>query len=475
MKKGKIVSSLTFKFMERLLVKGLGLIISVILARLLSPTEFGEIAIIMVFINLCLTFVQSGLNTALIQSKETKKEDYSTVFYISLSVAVLLVVILCIVAPWVGKYYDNERLILPLQVYSLSLVFAAFNSVQVAKMIKEMAFKEMFVCTLLACILSGIFGVSLAFYGAGIWALVGYYFSNTVISCVTMIFAAKWLPGLVFSIRRAKELFSYGWKMLVSAFLCSLYADIRTLIVGKMFSSADLGYYNRGQQFPDILSNTLDNSMQSVMFPVIAEAQDNSEKVKDMLKKTVAFGTALIMPVMIGLAAVSESFIEVLLTEKWLPCVEYMQILCLGYAVLSIESSNLVAIKAIGRSDVYMKLEAVRRVVMLLILLVSVFCFRTVYAIALGFAISTWVDVLIISIPTKRLLNYGIVEQIKDTWKIMIASLIMGGVVILVGFLSLPTIVLLGVQIIVGIITYVFLTILLNRELIKEVLSFIKK
>ena len=475
MKQGSILSSLSFKFIERLSVKGLGLIISVILARLLSPTEFGEIAIIMVFINLCQTFVQSGLNTALIQSKDLKKEDYSTVFYISVAVAALMVAILWICAPWIGIYYQNPNLVLPLRVYSFSLLFAALNSVQVAKLSREMAFKEIFLCSLISSVLSGALGVTLAFCGAGIWALIVYYFAATIVTCVTMLFATKWIPQLCFSIQRARTLFSYGWKMLASAVLCSLYADIRTLIIGKQFSEADLGYYSRGQQFPDILSNTLDVSIQSVMFPALARRQDNTEAVKIMLRKTVTLGCLLIIPVMAGLAVAAKPFITFLLTEKWLPCVPFMQILCIAYASVPLSSSYLVAIKAIGRSDTYMILEIIRRTVMLSILLITVFVFQTVEAIAWGYAISLWIDAIIVAIPTYRLLGYRFSEQLADLWRPLVTSLLMGGVLIPLTLLPIPNVLILIIQVVAGILVYLGLNILLKNPALKDIFVILGK
>ena len=233
MNKGKVISSLVFKFVERLAVKGIGLVIGIILARLLAPELFGLVAIISVFINLAQTFVQSGLGTALVQNRTADEKDYSTVFYLSTGIAVLMIAVLFAIAPLVGRYYDNAALIWPLRVYSFSLLFGALNSVQNAKLQREMQFRVMMRCNLIATIISGAIGVAAAFLGAGLWALVIYYFSNQVIVAVCMLVAQRWYPKWMFSVKRAKELFGFGWKMLVSALLCSLYNDIRSLIIGK--------------------------------------------------------------------------------------------------------------------------------------------------------------------------------------------------------------------------------------------------
>lgn len=475
MEQNQVAKSLAYKFAERLSVKGLGLVISIILARLLSPTEFGQIAIIMVFINLSHSFVQSGLGTALVQNKTADKRDYSTVFYISLLVALLLVAILWFAAPAIGIFYENDALVLPLRVYAFSLIVYAFNTVQTAKMTREMQFGKQFVCNLIACVLSGVIGCVMAYLGFGIWSLLAYYFSSAVITSLTMLFVVRWWPSLTFSLRRAKELFSYGWKMMVSAFLCSLYADIRTLIIGKRWSEEDLGYYNRGQQFPDVLSNTLDNAIQSVMFPVLSRSQDNREEMKRILRRTATLSSLLVMPAMIGMAAVAEPFVRVVLTDKWLPAVVFLQILALGNLTLSLTSSNLVAIKSTGKSGTYMILEVVRRLAMLLVLLLSVFVFGTVEAVAWGFFVSSVVDALIIAVPTHRILGYSLLEQCRDLWRILLASLLMGGAILPLLLLPIPPIVILLAQIALGVAVYVAAGFLLRIPAMRELLSMAKR
>lgn len=454
MQRKKVFFSLIFKFLERILVKGLGLIVSVLLARILDPKEFGLIAIIMVFIDLSQTLIQSGLNTALVQSKAINEEDYSTVFYIGFVISIFLVIILYIGAPLIGNFYQSKELIWPLRIYVFSLIFASINSVQVAKLQKEMQFRESMICNLIATIVSGCIGICMAYNNFGIWSLIAYYFSNIIISCITMAPVAKLKIKRAFSVKRAKQLFDYGWKMLISAVLCSLYNNIRSLIIGKQFSAEDLGYYNRGQQFPDVIANTLDNSIQSVMFPVLSDVQDEKRKIKKILKSSVVVGSFLIIPTMLGFAAISESFICVLLTDKWLPSVLYLKIICLGNLTLSITSSNLVAIKATGRSDIYMKLEGIRRCIMLLILIFSIFLGRTIEAIVWGFAISSWIDAFIVLLPAKRLFAYGMKEQFKDMSKTIVASSIMAVFVYLIGRLEIAEIAKLILQIVMGIMSY---------------------
>lgn len=471
MEKKTVILSLIYKFSERFLVKGLGLFVSIVLARLLLPEEFGQIAIILVFANISQTLVQGGFNTALVQNQDTSESDYSTVFYISFGMSIVLVCILWVIAPLVDSFYGSIGITIPMRVYSFTLLFAAFNSIQVAKMQRELEFKKMMISTVIATIISGSIAIYLAYNNFGIWALVVYYFSNSVATCIAMMFVLKWRPMLAFSKERAGVLFSYGWKMMVSAILCSVYNDVRSLIIGKVFSQKDLGFYNRGQQFPDIIGNTLDNAIQSVMFPVFSRLQSNKDELRKALKKTLTLGSFIIMPAMIGLAAISEPLICILLTEKWLPCVIYMQIICIGNMTIPLTSSNLVAIKALGRSDIYMKLEFIRRAAMLLVLMVSVIGLHTVKAIAWGYAVSAWIDYIITSVPLGYLLQYGLYQQIQDIWKYLITSIAMAGIVFLVGRISDQYLVVLPIQIFIGCSVYFLLSLLLKCDEI----NYIKK
>lgn len=422
-----VVTSLIYRSVERLGAKGMGLVVSVILARLLAPSDFGQIAIVMVFINLAQILIDSGLSTALIQSATTRREDYSTVLYTSLLLSSLLIVILYLVAPAIAAFYESPMLIGPLRVFSFSLLIGALNSVLIAKMQKEMQFKQLMYCNLMATLLSGCIGICCAYQELGVWALVIYFFASSIISALLMLYAAHWLPQWCYSLRRAKELFAFGWKMMVSGLLCGLYCDLRTLIIGKLYSARDLGYYNRGDQFPSVISNTLDNAIQSVMFPVMSNAQHDLAQVKCLLKRTISMTSLVITPMMFILAAMTEPVIRILLTDKWLPAVPYMQCLCLGYASLPLGSSNLVALKAIGRSDLYMKLELFRRVVMLVILMLSIACFDSLLAIAVGMVVSSWIDYAITTWPIARLLKYGLGEQVGDIYKEVLASVLAAG------------------------------------------------
>lgn len=419
-----ILSSLLFRSLERFGVKAMGLVVSIVLARLLDPADFGQIAIIMVFINLAQILIDSGLSTALIQSTKTREEDYSTVLYTSLVISGCLIATLYAVTPAIASFYESEALIKPLRVFSFSLLIGALNAVLIAKMQREMLFKKLMCCNLGATLISGALGIYCAFLSMGVWALVIYFFATTLVAALFMLLATGWRPRWCYSLQRASELFSFGWKMMISGLLCGFYHDLRTLIIGKLYAPRDLGYYNRGDQFPSVISNSLDNAVQSVMFPVMSTAQHDPASVRRILKHTLTMSCWVITPLMMVLSAMSEPMIRLLLTEKWLPCVPYMQVLCIGYATLPWTSSNLIALKSIGRSDLYMRLEVFRRGVMLVILLLSIFCFDSLIAIAIGMAVSSWLDYAITTWPIGRLLHYKLREQLIDIRKVVFASVI---------------------------------------------------
>lgn len=475
MKKTVVISSLIYKTVERFSVKGLGFIIGILLARLLSPEAYGQIAIINVFVNLSQSIIEGGLGTALVQNKKTDDRDFSTVFFICMAMSVVMTGLVYAGAPFIADYYSSPEILMPLRVYAFSVFFSSYGSILTAKIQREMRFKQMLVCSLTATIISGSLAVALAFSGAGIWTLVVYYFSHTVVDCMAMMIAVRWVPRWTFSVQRAKELYSFGWKMLAASMMCSLYYDLRSLIIGKRFSTEDLGYYDRGQQFPFTIHFALDASIQSVMFPVLAKAQDSREEMRHIMRKTLGLGAVMIFPAMMGLAAVAEPLIKLLLTDKWLPCVLYMQIICIAQVPSFIISSNLVAIKSTGRSDIYMKLEFFRRMVMLVVLALTVLLFDTVIAMAYSYALSSWIDLVIVILSNKRLIGYKLADQMKDVWPAVPPTLIMTALVYAINYVQLPLLLALCIQILGGILIYMILCKLFRVKTFNYVLDMLKE
>lgn len=460
-----VASSMAYSVVISILLKAVGLIISIILARILSPDDFGIVAIVMAFIDISQTIILGGFKVALIQKKEVDDIDYSTVFVISLAISVVMVLILFFCAPLISKFYDSELLIKIIQVYSFSLLFVPFSSVLSARLEKKMKFKELMIVNIITSVISGAVGIVAAYRGLGVWSILLYYALHAFLSCVGMAAIQKWIPKFKISIERAKVLFSFGWKMLVSALLTAFYNNIRSIIIGKKYSEADLGYYDRGRQIPYIVATTLDNSIQNVMLPTLSSVQDEKEKFRYILKKTVKISILIILPAMFGILMIGKPMVKLLLTDKWLPCVPYLQLICIAWATMPFTSANLVAIKALGKSNTYLKLEIVRRIVMIAILILSLVCFDSVLAVAIGFAISMWLDVIIVMVPVKKLIGFGLIEMFKDSWKTILSAVLMAGVVFGLGYLKINYILLLVVQIISGVVVYLFLCKFLRNDI----------
>lgn len=361
--KSKVLSSLLWKFMERGGTQGIQFIVQIVLARILLPNDYGIISLIAIFITIANVFVQSGFNTALIQKKDANETDFSSVFYLSLFVAALLYVTLFSTAPFIANFYDTPQLVAVLRVLSITLFFGAFNSIQNAVISKKMQFKKLFFSSLGSMILSGMIGIVLAYAGFGVWALVAQQLINQFSIIVILWFTIKWRPKLIFSFERIKELFSYGWKLLVSSLIDTLDKNLRSLIVGKIYSPSMLGFYNRGDQFPQLIVSNINGSIQSVMLPALSSEQNNKQRVKEMVRRSIITSSFLVLPMMIGLAVIGEPLVKILLTDKWLPCVPFLQVFCLSYALWPIHTANLQAINALGRSDIFLKLEIIKKII----------------------------------------------------------------------------------------------------------------
>ncbi|EXJ23324.1 Lipopolysaccharide biosynthesis protein WzxC [Alkalibacterium sp. AK22] len=453
--KSRVLTSLLWKLLERSGTQGIQFIVQIILARLLSPEEYGIIAIVMVFILLANVFVQSGFSTALIQKKDADEVDFSSVMYLSLVIAVVLYGIIFVTAPFIASFYTQPLLIPVLRVLSITLFIGAFNSIQNAFVAKNMMFKKLFLSSLIAAIVSGIIGITAAYSGLGVWALVIQQLCNQLMIAIVLWFTVKWRPHLLFSFNRVKVLFSYGSKLLASALIDTLYQDLRTLVIGMMYTPAMLGFFNRGRQFPQLIVSNINGSIQSVMLPSLSAHQDNRIRVKEMVRRAIVSSSFLVFPMMAGMAVIAEPLVLIILTEKWLPAVPFLQIACVTFALWPIHTANLQAINAMGRSDIFLKLEIIKKIMGLIVLGVSLPF--GVYAIALGGIFSGLIGSFINAYPNKKLLNYSYKEQWLDIMPSLLISLIMGVIVYSINYLNMLAWQILGLQIISGGIIYVLL------------------
>ena len=460
--KNTVISSLIWKFLERCGVQGVQFVLSIILARLVSPEDYGVIALILVFVQIATVFIQNGFNTALIQKKDSDEVDFSSIFYLSLFVAFLCYIALFFLAPVIANFYKQDILTPLIRTISLTLFLGAVNSVQSAYVSKTMQFKRFFYSSMGAVLGSGIIGVIFAYKGYGVWALVIQQLVKDVLICLILWFTVKWRPKFLFSLERVKTLFSFGWKLLCSGLLDTVFRNIYNLIVGKVYDSQTLGYFNRGQQFPQVIATNLDGSIQSVMLPTLSANNDNVEEVKRITRRSISTSAFILMPCMFGLAAVAEPLVKVLLTDKWLPCVPFLQLACISYALYPIHTANLTGINALGRSDIFLKLEIIKKSITVLNILITLPF--GIFAMAIGQVVSGFISTFINAYPNKKLMNYSYLEQWKDLMPSFILSIVMAGIVWMINFVPIVPILVLIIQIFVGIVVYILLSKLFKVE-----------
>ncbi|MFQ6794605.1 lipopolysaccharide biosynthesis protein [Thomasclavelia sp.] len=468
----KIISNLIWKFSERMLAQIVTFIVSIVLARLLSPSEYGTIALVMVFISIADVFANAGFGNALIQKLNVDNVDYSSVLYFSIFLSFIIYILLFILAPHIADLYNNESLTMILRVLGLRVPIAAFNSIQQAYVSKNMLFKRFFFSTLFGTILSGFVGCIMAYKGFGIWALVAQYLTNTVVDTTVLWFTVKWRPNLVFSFKRVTALFSFGWKLLLSSLIDTGYQQLRSLVIGGKYSSSDLAYYNRGQQYPQLVVTNVNTSISSVLFPAISQNQENLEIVRNMTRKAIKTSSYIMWPLMFGLAVISKPLISWMLTDKWLPCVPYLQIACFTYGFWPIHTANLEALKAIGRSDLFLKLEIIKKIIGIVLLVISMN--YGVMAIALSMIVSTLLSSFINAFPNSKILRYSYMDQIRDLLPSLLLSLLMAIIIYPVSYIIDKSLLLIIVQVILGAVIYMFFSILFKLEPYTYIVNTIK-
>ncbi len=452
--KRKTMTNLIWRFAERCGAQGISFVVSIVLARLLSPTEYGTIALVTVFLSIFQVFVDGGLGTALIQKKDADDVDFSTIFFFNIFMCTVIYVVMFFAAPFLSAFYGDDQLTPVIRVLGITILISGVKNVQQAYVSKKLIFKKFFYATLFGTLTAGVVGIILAYAGFGVWALVAQNLVNTLIDTVILWITVKWRPKRVFSFERLKGLYSYGWKMLVSGLVNTIYNDVRQLIIGKVYSGADLAYYNRGKTFPNMFVMNINSSIDSVLLPVMSEVQDDAERVKSMTRKAIMTSSFVMWPLMFGLSATGKNLFTLLLTEKWLPSLPYLYIFCFVSGMQPIHTANLNAIKAKGRSDIFLRLEIIKKVVGILIILGTMNI--SVLAIGIGSALYTIFASVVNAFPNRSLLKYTYFEQIKDIMPSFILSAVMG---ITVYFAPIPSnwplIVALIIQVLLGAAIYI--------------------
>lgn len=477
MREKNVIKNFFWRFAERCGAQLVTFVVSIVLARILDPKDYGTIALVTVFTTILQVFVDSGLGTALIQKKDADDLDFSSVFYFNFIVCIILYAVMFIVAPYIALFYKDTTLISVIRVISLTIVISGVKGIQQAYVSKNMLFKRFFFSTIGGTIFSAILGIAMAYMGYGVWALVAQQLSNTAIDTLILWLTVKWRPKKMFSFERLRGLFSFGWKLLASSLLDTAYNNLRNLIIGKFYSSSDLAFYNQGDKFPKVVVTNINTSIDSVLLPTMSIEQDNPERIKKMTRRAIKTSTYVMAPLMMGLAFCAEPVVRLILTDKWIPCIPFLRIFCITYMFWPVHTANLNAINAMGRSDWFLKLEIIKKIMGLAILLSTMWF--GVMAMAYSLLLSNVLSQIINSWPNRKLLGYGYLEQVQDFAPGILLAVFMGICVYFIGYIPLPMIITLLLQIVLGGIIYIVLSVFLKLEefeyLIKIVKSFKKK
>ena len=448
-----VLSNFIWRLAERSGAQIVQLVVSIVLARLLAPTDYGVVALMNVFISILSVFINCGLGSALIQKKDADDVDFSTVFFAQLIFCGVIYTGLFITAPFISEFYNMPEMTPMIRVLGLTLVIAAVKNVQVSYVSRNMQFKRFFFATLGGTIGAAGVGIGMACLGFGAWALIAQSLFNNAVDTLILWITVKWRPIKVFSFIRLRKLFSFAWKLLVSALIDSVYNNLRSLIIGKVYSAQDLAFYNKGQSWPSVIVDNINSSIDSVLLPSMSSVQDSRESVKSMTRRAIKTSTYVIAPIMMIFAFCGTPLVRLILSEKWLPLVPFQIIFCISYMFYPIHTANLNAIKAMGRSDIFLKLEIIKKAVGLIALAITV----PISVMAMGYSLlfTSLTSQIINTWPNKKLLNYGYLEQLKDILPGILLAVFMGCCIYPIQFIGLPDIVTLCIQVPLGAVIYI--------------------
>lgn len=460
--KQKTITGFIWQLCQKVIAQLMTFVVSVILARLLMPEDYGVVALASMFITLLSTFCDGGISSSLVQKKNADKLDFDTVFISSLTIGAILYILLFFASPLIANFFDNKQVVPVLRVLALSMPLGALSCVQGAYLSKQMAFKKFFFSSTIGSLVSAAVGLTMAFCNFGIWALVGQNISSLITTSIVLCVICEWHPSLSFSWERFKGLFSYGSKLMASSLLGTFFGQLKGYLIGLKFTPADLAFNNRGESIPGIIFNNIDGTVNSVLFPALCQLQSDKEALKRALSRSMRCTSFFLMPALLGLAAISDKLVILIYTEKWAAAIPYMQLVCLMLCFGTLGNTNIQAIKAIGKADTILKLEIYKKPALILIMAVCMFI--SPFMIAVGQFIYTLYTLAWNAFPNKKYLGYSLKDQLKDIAPNFVISLTMALCVYGLGYLECNVYVLLAIQIIIGASIYYILSKFFNKE-----------
>lgn len=458
----RTAKSIFWQMGERVSAEAVTLLVSIILARILLPEDYGTIAMIQVFISFFSVFVTNGFSAALIQKKDADKLDFYSSLYSSFVLGLVIYSILFALAPLIAAFYDNDKLVWVLRFLSLQIPVVSVKSIEQAYLAKRFQFKSFFYATLVGTVISAIIGISMALHGYGVWSLCAQTLSNYTIDTIVLAFLIGKPLRLIFSFKRVLGLFDFSIKMLFAGLINSFYSSLKHLVIGKIYTASDLSFFNRGEQFPSLIATNVTSSIESVFFPTLSLEQDNLDTVKRLTRRFVKVSTYLMFPMFTGLAAIADTLIHFILSDKWTGCVVYLQIFCVVFLFNPMQIATIQPIKAMGNAKLYLECEIIRKVVGFSVILLVMNCGVIAIAFAsLGLSIFNWI---VNSVSAAMTYHYSLLEQLKDFVMNFILALLMGGGVLLVKKIPCPIFLILFMQLIIGVVLYLVLSILTKNE-----------
>lgn len=460
--KHKALSGIVWQTAQRFSTKLVSLAVSILLARLLSPDDFGLVALTSIFLTIASIFADSGLGTSLVQKKDIDHLDTNSVFFFGLGVSAAIYVILFFCAPLIAGLYDKPQLVGILRLLGINLLFSSISSVQGSLVSRKLDFKKFFFLSLITTVISGAVGLIMAFSGCGVWTLIGQSLTGSIVSVITLNRMVKWVPRFEFSFKRLKQLYSFGLNFMGTNLIGAFFNELRGFLIGLKYKPADLAFYNRGESLPGFVNGTVTGTLLGVLFPVMSRLQDDKNAIKTSIRRSMMSSTFLMAPLMFLLMGAADSIIVLLYTEKWAAAIPFMQVVAVGYLLSIVGNANLQALNAIGRSDVCLKLEFVKKPVYLAILLYTMTI--SPLAMAAGNTVYALYGASVNALPNKKLIGYSYGEQLRDIAPSIGLGLLSGVVAYAVGRLPLNIYLLLILQFLIGIGVYWIIAKLLKFE-----------
>lgn len=444
-----------WKTMEQYGVLGIQFVLQLVLARILEPEVYGVVAIVLMFIAFSNVFIQKGFNIALVQRKNVDDNDVSSVFWFSLIIALFFYSIIFVFAPHIAEFFNEQSLTGLLRVMSLSLFPGVYSSIQEAILRRNINFKVIFFASILSVGISGGIAIWLAYKGFGVWTLAVQQLLYSILVVLLQYYQCKWIPRLFFSIQRIRYFWSFGWKVLITSLVDEIFVELRTFVIGKLYAKTDLSFYNRGRQFPNLLINSINGSLQSVLLPRFAAIQDDKRSMGELLQKCVSTTYYVLLPLLVLLGCTAKQFVPLLLTDKWLPCVPFLQLFCVYYACYPICTSCIQVILAKGRSDIVVKVEIIRKILDITVLIISYS--HGAYYIALGAVVVELLSVPLYVLPAIKQVDYSLKSQLGDLLPIFVFSLIIAFLSIYIAKLNMSVFLILSLQYITSITIFICL------------------